>query len=185
MVKISATIFDLELWIGSIVMVPSRFGANAPSRHADSLFRPPDAPPRGVGRERLRGANHIEHARDEAEQKKYNVPPGAIPSNDSISQPRPDPTSTPPTSSAREPEAPGVARCSPPISHQDLRKAARQARAPGLNLRRDAGVRGEGGFVGVRLVAFAVFRVPSLIVPHSRLAAIETEAAPVKPRGRH
>src|ERR1700741_2936521 len=82
---------------------------------------------RGAGND-SGGAHHIEHTRDEAEQKKYNEPPGRD-TEQPVDQPADAGTDQHASNEfAREPEAPGVARCSRgPIS---TRIAGRRPRAP-------------------------------------------------------
>src|SRR5262249_42088652 len=66
---------------------------------------------RRAGNDR-RGAHHIEHARDEAEQKKDNEPPGRD-TEQPVDQPADAGTDQHASNEfAREPKAPGVARCS-------------------------------------------------------------------------
>src|SRR5215831_8579277 len=73
-----------------------------------------------------RGAHHIEHARDEAEQKKHNEPPGRD-TEQPVDQPADAGTDQHASNEfAREPEAPGVARCSRrPISTRTFGRRAR------------------------------------------------------------
>ena len=77
---------------------------------------------RGAGND-SGGAHHVEHARDEAEQQKYNEPPGR-----DTEQPVDEPANAgtdqhASNEFAREPEAPGVARCSRgPISTRTIRR---------------------------------------------------------------
>src|ERR1700756_209589 len=80
---------------------------------------------RGAGND-SGGAHHIKHARDEAEQKKYNEPPGR-----DTEQPAEEPADAgtdqhASNEFAREPEAPGVARCSRrPISTRTFGRRSR------------------------------------------------------------
>src|SRR6516162_675983 len=109
MVKIGTRFSILNWWIGSIVMVPSRFRAQG----ATSLV---PAFGSAIAQRRTgsdsRGAHHIEHARDEAEQQKYNEPPGRD-TKQPVDQPTEAGTDQHTANEfAREPEAPGVARCS-------------------------------------------------------------------------
>ena len=164
-------------WIGSTVMVLIA------ARNLPSLFRSPEpCRHRVLARDHSGGAHHIEHARDEAEQKKYDKPPGR-----DAEQPVDQPAEAGADQHAcnefaREPEAPGVARCSRgPIPTRTIRRPACTTRAwPRPSP--DAGVSRRG-----RLHCFAAClgchsRAASLIFRHSRLAAIET-GPPLKPRG--
>src|ERR1700758_1894633 len=111
---------------------------------------------RGAGND-SGGAHHIEHARDEAEQKKKNEPPGRD-TEQPVDQPA-DPGSDQHASNefAREPEAPGVARCSRrPISTRTFGRRSHALARGAQAFAETLESRGEGGFVGVCLVAVAV-----------------------------
>src|ERR1700730_191479 len=127
MVKIGTRFSILNWWIGSIVMVPSRFGAPCAKLHANSLF---PAFRRVAARRRAgsdsRGTHHIEHARDEAEQKKYNEPPRRD-TEQPVDKPAEAGTDQHASNEfAREPKALGVARCSRrPISTRTFGRRSR------------------------------------------------------------
>src|ERR1700728_220843 len=109
MVKIGTRLLILNWWIGSTVMVPSPFGAQCATSLFPACWRVVTR--RGAGNDSRR-AHHVEHARDEAEQKKYNDPPGRD-TEQPVDQPAEAGTDQHASNEfAREPEAPGVARCS-------------------------------------------------------------------------
>src|SRR5271170_1287165 len=104
------------------------------------------------------GAHHVEHARDEAEQEKYDKPPRRD-TEHPVDQPAEAGADQHASNEfAREPEAPGVARCSRgPISTRTIRR--RRPCTPACLTKTFAETlesRREGGLIGVRLVTIAV-----------------------------
>src|SRR5579872_5392924 len=110
MLKMGTRLLMWNWWIGSTVMFHRHAPSGATSTSLFSAVRSVVVQP-GAGDD-SRGAHHVEHARDEAEQNKNNEPPWRD-AEQPVDQPA-DAAADQHASNefAREPEAPGVARCS-------------------------------------------------------------------------
>ena len=159
-------------------MVPSPSAAKAPSHccPGPAERRRPSPEPATTPAERIT----LSTPATKPSKRNTISPQGEIPSQRSISQPRPAPTSTPANEFAREPEAPGVARCSRrPISIRTSEGWPARSRA-GQDLRRDAEVSRRERLHRCAPCRGRRFRAPSLMIFDTRGLRRSRRARPLE-----